>query len=179
VKKSSPIGVWFSVALVILIASFWAGTQLGKRAAVYWVRHKREQQEEAYGPDRVHLDRELDELSAVDFLRIFVVDDYGVKTFGEKPILGAVNDLQRVAQHPNPPDLKPLLDLELGLADLRAASVEEQNNKKDLAESYMKSAQSIFQSLGWQDTSEESLKNVMRIEFDRFDVPPAVEQLGK
>jgi hypothetical protein len=171
--------VWFSVALVTLIASGWLGTQLGRRAAAYWLRHTREQQEEKYGPERVHLDTELDDLFAVDFLRIFVVDDYGVKTYGETPILGAVNDLQRLDHHPEPSDLKPILDLELGLADLRAASVEEQNDKKDSAESYMKSARAIFQSLGWRDTSEENLKNVMKIEFDRFDVLPPAERPAK
>jgi hypothetical protein len=167
--------VWFSVAIAIFAMSWWVGATAGKRLAVYWVRHEQKQQEAKYGPERVHLDAELDELFAVSFLRIFVVYDLESKTNSEKTLLGAVSDLQYLADHPNPADLKPVIDLELGIADVKAAAVEEQDNNRDLAESYMKSAQAIFQSLGWRDTSEENLENMMNIEFDRFDAPLPAE----
>jgi hypothetical protein len=175
VKKRGPIGVWFSVAIAIFAMSWWVGATAGKRLAVYWVRHERKQEEEKYGPERVRLDAELDELFAVSFLRIFAVGPVDSEAIGEKTRFGAVDDLQHLANHPNPPDLKPVIDLELGIADVKAAAVEEQDNNRDLAESYMKSAQAIFQSLGWRDTSEENLKNMMNIEFDRFDAPLPAE----
>ena len=174
--KRGPIGVWFSVALAILLASGWVGTKMGRRAAVYWVSHQKREQEQKYGAARVHLDAELDTLFFVDVQRIFVVDGSGLKIVGEKTIFRAVNALQYFAEHPEPPDLKPVLDLELGLADLRAASVEEQGNQQELAESHRKSAQTIFQSLGWRDTSDQGLRDMMENEFDRFYAPrPAAE----
>jgi hypothetical protein len=175
VKKRDPVGVYFSVAVLILFGGGWCGTKIGKRAAVCRFRHQRRQQEEKYGPERAHLDAELDELFAVDLLRILVADDVGSKTIGAKPLFGAVDDLRYLEEHPNPLDSKPFVAVDLGLADVRAAVVEQQENNNALAEGYMNSAQTIFRSLGWRDTSEESLKNMMKTEFDRFYAPLPAE----
>jgi hypothetical protein len=40
--------------------------------------------------------------------------------------------------------------------------VEEQNDEKDLAKQHMEFAKNLFESLGWQDCSDETLAAVAR-----------------
>jgi len=75
--------------------------------------------------------------------------------------------------------IRPVIDIYLGLAYVDASMAEEQVKNKELATKYMNSAQSLFRSLGWRDYSEEKLKMVARRELDRWNVQSQTSQDGK
>jgi hypothetical protein len=172
--KRGPIGVWFSVALVLFAVSAWVGSRLGKTFAVYRFRYQQRQEEKTYGAERVHLDEVLSHVSAVETVHLFTISIPGGKTPNDEQLFKDVEALKNMSQNPGAPELKPVIDLDLGLAEVKAATIEERNNKTDQAAGYMKSAQAIFQSLGWQDFSEENLRKVEQSELEPAGSPPQV-----
>ena len=76
------IGVWFSVALGILVLSFWPGRILGVRAARYWYQHQERRLGTLDASQRPHLESVLAELTTVEELR--VVSEVVTKTKNEK-----------------------------------------------------------------------------------------------
>jgi hypothetical protein len=68
---------------------------------------------------------------------------------------------------PDAQQIRPVIDLEIALAHVDTAVAEEQDHNPEAATTHMKSAQALFQSLGWQDRSEETLRGVARRELDK------------
>ena len=165
--KDRRIGVWFSLALTILVLSAWLGSKLGARVAVY---RYRSDQTRSLGTlsaaEHAHLESVLDELVAVGYLRLtFLVsanDDKLKKTLPEQ--VGKIEIFKRKAYTT---EAKPVIDMDLAFADLVSAISEEQGNK-EWAANHMKSAQSLFQSLGWRDYSELTLRAVAKRQLDRW-----------
>ncbi len=62
--------------------------------------------------------------------------------------------------------------MNLGLAHVVAAIVDEQSKNRERAASHMRSAQSLYQSLGWQDYSEDTLRAVAERELDLWRLKP-------
>ncbi len=62
--------------------------------------------------------------------------------------------------------IRAVVNVDLGLAYVDASMAEQQDNNEELAGGYMKSAQSLFQSLGWHDYSEDTLRHVAKAELD-------------
>jgi len=166
--KDRRIGVWFSLALAILVLSAWLGSKLGARVAVYRYRSA---QSRSLGtlsaPEHAHLESVLDELETIGFLQIgFLIspnDDKLKKTLPEQ--LGKIDAYRRKVKTA---EAKPVIDMNLALADVVAAIVEEQSNNKDGAANYMRSAQSLYQSLGWRDYSEETLRDLSQRKLDEW-----------
>ncbi len=166
--KRRPIGVWFSVALGILLLSLWVGSVLGSAIAHYWYGHHQQEQGTLSGPELTRVESELAELSAVRTLRLYAIVAREEKKRGNKYLLNEIEQLGDLKRRSNAPEIKSLVDLDLGLAYVHAAMAKEQNNNKELTNTYMQSAQGLFKSLGWQDYSEETLKAVATRELDKW-----------
>jgi hypothetical protein len=166
--KDRRIGVWFSLALAILVLSAWLGSKLGARVAVYRYRSA---QSRSLGTlsasEHAHLESVLDELEAIGFLRLtFLVspnDDKLKKTLPEQ--LGKIDAYRRKVKTA---EAKPVIDMNLALANVVAAIAEEQSNNKDRTANYVRSAQSLYQSLGWRDYSEETLRDMAQRKLDEW-----------
>jgi hypothetical protein len=166
--KDKSIGVWFSIALAILALSAWLGSKLGARIAVY--RYHSAQSRSLgtlSGPEHEHLESVLDELQGIGFLRLtFLVspnDDKLTKTLPEQ--LGNIDVFRGKVKTA---EAKPVIDMNLALADVVAAIAAEQSNNKDRAATYMRSAQSLYRSLGWRDYSEATLRDLAQREIDKW-----------
>lgn len=169
--KKGPIGVWFSIALVILVLGGYAGTMLGSAVARYWYRHHQEQQETLSKPERVRLESELAELNAIQtelFYEVFALDK--IRPSDRTPLDG-IGRLEILHRRSKSPEIKPVIDLQLGLAYVRAAMTDEENNQQERASQNMQSAQVLFKSLGWLDYSGQTLKAVAKREYDRWTHP--------
>jgi hypothetical protein len=170
--KDERIGVWFSLALAILLLSAWLGSKLGARVAVYRYRSAQSRSIGTLsGPEHAHLESVLDELETIGFFRInFLIspnDDKLKKTLPEQ--LGNIDAYRRKVKTA---EAKPVIDMNLALADVVAAIAEEQGNNKDRTANYMRSAQSLYQSLGWRDYSEGTLKALAQRELDKWKLAP-------
>ncbi len=80
----------------------------------------------------------------------------------------------------NTAEAKPVLDMNLALANVVAAIVEEQvSNNKDRETNYMGSAQSLYKSLGWRDYSEDTLRALAQRELDKWKLDSPSKERGK
>jgi len=177
--KKGPIGVWFSVALAIFLLSLWTGSHLGSAAARYWYRHKRQAQIKTDGPERAHLESVLSDLNTVPPLELFAPLYANDKELGKKYLLNDVGVLESIEQKSNRQEIKPVIDFNLGRACVYAAMIEEQTGDKEQADRHMRSAQPLFQSLGWSDYSEATLKTVARRQLHQWNLHLATEESGK
>ncbi len=164
--KRGPIGVWFSVAIAVLVLGLWLGSMLGSSVAHYWYGHHQQEQGTLTGPEQIRVESELAELSAVQTLRLYASLAPREGKPGDKNLLNAIAGLENLKRRSNTPEIKPVVDLELGLATVHVAMAEQQNNNEEMAKKYMQSAQLLFKSLGWQDYSEETLKAVAKRQFE-------------
>jgi hypothetical protein len=171
--EKGRIGVWFSLALGILVVSFWLGRILGARAASYWYQHQERKLGTLEASQRPHLESALSELITAEELR--VVSEVG--TNNQKRWPNYIEGLQRLKQQSRTHEGSNVIDLELGIAYVMAATVEEQDNNKEAATRYMESARSVLRSLGWQDYSDDALTSAAKRESDRGE--PASLKIGK
>jgi hypothetical protein len=174
-----PIGVWFSLALVILVLGAWVGSKLGSKIAQYWDSRQRQKQATLHGPEWAQVDSVLTQLYAVQVLQLFAGVSENDKKLGQKYLLNEIKGLEDLKHRPGAQEIRPVVDLYLGLAYVGAAMAEEQDGDKDRATKYMKSAQPLFQSLGWRDYSEEALRMAARRDLNKWKGQPQPRQDGK
>ncbi len=172
--KRGPIGVWFSAALVIFGLSVWGGVVAGKQLAFYWWRHKDRALQKSYTPERAHLELELRQLGSIGTSHAFqIIAQYNPKIWKDS-VLKKIDSLEKEVGQQGYEDIKPILELDLGLAYVDAVFIDENENNSDLAARHLKSAQMIFQSLGWKDYSEETLKKAAQHDFNKWKMNPNV-----
>jgi hypothetical protein len=174
-----PIGVWFSVALVILVSGAWVGSKSGSKIAQYWDSRQRQKQGTLHGPQWAQVDSVLTQLYAVQLLQLFTGVSQNDKELGQKSLLNEIRGLEDLSRRPDAQEIRPVVDLYLGFAYVDAAMAEEQDNRKERATKHMDSAKTLFQSLGWRDYSEEILRIVARRDLDKWKLPPQTRQDGK
>jgi hypothetical protein len=168
------------VALVILGLGGWTGWKLGAWTGHTWSQHKEQKWGELHGPERAHLERVLAELDALGVLRVYVVVVHGQEKLVKKYVLSEISGLEKRIEQPDMPDeVRPAVTFELGLAYIDAAMAEERDNNKQAAAKYMRSAQTLMKSLGWQDCSEETLRIVARRELGEWSPQPLTKENGK
>jgi hypothetical protein len=156
-----PIGVWFSALLVILVLSVWTGLEVGAIAARHWYRQHPLETGALSKTEQVRMQTLVFELQAAEFLRLYANISWDDKKVEEK-YLGEISNLERLRRRSNIEEIRPILVFDLGLAHIDAAMVEEQNDEKDLAKQHMEFAKNLFESLGWQDCSDETLAAVAK-----------------
>jgi hypothetical protein len=158
------IGVWFSALLVILVLSVWTGLEVGVIAARYWYRQHPLETGALSKTEQVRMQKLFFELQAAEFLRLYAnvsLDDKDDKKV-EAKYLGEISNLERLHRRSKFEEIRPILVFDLGLAHIDAAMVEGQNDERDLATQHMESAKNLFESLGWQDCSDETLAAVAK-----------------
>jgi len=177
--KRGPIAVWFSVALTIFVLGIWAGSKLGAEFAVYQCRRQQQEQGTLSAAERAHLNLLFSELDSIQTLHIYVVSTRHDKKLNKTCLLNEISGLEDLEHKTGAQQIRPAVDLDLGLAYVDASMAEQQDNNEKLAAGYMKSAQSLFQSLGWHDYSEETLRHVARAELDWWNPEPQKEEPRK
>src|SRR5579862_2456857 len=177
--KDRRFGVWFSAALLILVLSGWLGSVLGARVAVFRYQSAQRRGLGSLAPaEHAHLENVLDELEAIGFFRITFLasinDDKLKQGLSER-----VSQFEDFGQGLRTAEAKPVFTMNLGLAHVVAAIVDEQNKNRERAASHMRSAQSLYQSLGWQDYSEDTLRAVAERELDHWRLKPQSRESAK
>ncbi len=95
----------------------------------------------------------------------------------EKYLPDEIGRLAHLRRQSNSPEIKSLIDLRSGLAYVRAAVADGENNNEGQAAQNMQSAQILFESLGWLDYSGESLTAVAKREHDKWTHPEIRESV--
>jgi hypothetical protein len=117
--------------------------------------------------ERADVESELSGLSAVGTLLLYApVND---KELRKKFLPSSISGLESLGRQSSMQPIKPVIDLNLGIAYVNAAITKEQEGNVQQSMNYMKSAQSLFYSLGWEDYSEETLRAVARRDRDRWN----------
>ncbi len=161
-----PIGVWFSIALLLLLLSGWFGYIAGTAAARTRSRAQEQHTVSRLDPaTRTRLNSTLSTLSAIEMFRLSTA----------LPSHSSAEDLRRAAIKINSLDrradvteLQPVVSLNLGIAYVEIAIAEERDNPAE-SRNYMNLAQDLFRSLGWHDCSEDTLKAVAQ---DQYKIRP-------
>jgi hypothetical protein len=166
--KKGPIGVWFSVALVILLSGIWVGSKVGSNIALDWQRRQWDRQCKLSGPECTQLKSMLAELSAIQELQLFAVSAHDDNRLVKKYLPNEIKGLEILMHRSASQEIRPVAELYLGLAYVQAAMAEEQENNKEQATRYINTEQSLFQSLGWRDYSEATLKMVAGRELEKW-----------
>jgi hypothetical protein len=178
--KKGPIGVWFSVALAILVLAYWIGWELGDGFAVYSYRFRHQKIGVLSQTGRAHVESVLSELHAIQMLQLLhAAVAYNHKELAKKHLTDELAGLEALRRRSDAPEIIPVIDLEIGLAHVDAAMAEEQDNNQEAAAKHMKSAQTLFQSLGWQDRSEETLRAAAKRELDKWNAQPQTRERAK
>lgn len=166
--KDRRIGVWISVALAILVLGAWLGSKLGARVAVYRYRSAQSRSLGALSAaEHAHLESALDELQAIGYLRLVFL----ISLNDDKPKVSLPDQLRKIEVFEgkmNTVEAKPVADMNLALADVVAAIAETRRNNNDRATTDMRSAEALYRSLGWRDTSEETLKTFAQREVEKW-----------
>jgi hypothetical protein len=155
-----PIGVRF-LALLILIVSAWFGRVAGTAFAHVWVSAHRQRTGERDASERSHLNAVIPVLDTIQRLQAATTVDPenpGSSLFRE---IGKLKDLKG---KPNLQDVRPVVDLELGLAHIEMAVEEEKARDPGKSHVDIQLAEDLFHSLGWRDCSEQTLKAVAQEE---------------
>jgi len=142
---TKPLGVWFSLALAILALSTWSGWKLGERIAVNWYHH----QQQKLGSEQRRFESMLSVLDDLQTMEIFasaLAASSGKELELGEYLRAEITELERLKGRPDYREIKPILEMQLGLAYVNAAMAEEQSGHKDRADSDMKSAQALFQT---------------------------------
>lgn len=177
--KRGPIRVWFSVALTIFVLSVWMGSKLGTEFAVYQYRRQQQERGTLSAAERTHVNLVLSELDSIQTLHTYVLATRHDKKLNKTLLLNEISGLEDLEHKADAQQIRTAVNLDLGLAYVDASMAEQQDNDGDLAAGYMKSAQSLFQSLGWHDRSEETLRHVAKAELDKWGPEPQKEEPRK
>lgn len=152
------IGVWISLALAIAVLGTWLGSVLGRSLAAVWYHAYRQYPRNLPVAERKHLEAELDDLRTAQSLYLLSVLLVGSQQKG-KPIPALqIARLQALGEKAKTDEMRPLIDLQVGIACAMKASEVEKSYDPEGAEPYMKAAQSMVQALGWPNYTEDTLK---------------------
>jgi hypothetical protein len=167
--KCRRIGVWLSLALVVFALSAWAGSKIGTKVAVYRFYSSQKKSSGALSAsEHAHLELVLEELSTAGLLRLpFLLSPRDDKL--KKILPDQVEDTERFRQRVKTVEAKSAVEMDLAFDNVITAMAEEQISGKEQAARYMESAQSLFQSLGWKDYSENTLREVVNRDLHRWN----------
>jgi hypothetical protein len=177
--KMRPIGVWFSAALVILVLGAWAGGKAGSGISIIWYRHQQRVLEKSFTRDRAQIELELSQLSEIGASHVHLLFGQADSKDWKQYLERRIEALEKEARQPETQGVRPVLELDLALTYVDASMAESRDNNRDLADKYMQSAQGLFQSLGWRDYSEGTLKIVAQHDLDKWNPKPQERQPGK
>ncbi|MGA8873173.1 MAG: hypothetical protein WB460_18655 [Candidatus Acidiferrales bacterium] len=103
-------------------------------------------------------------MADVETLRFFASSLAHDKAIRDDDLPKNIEVFQRFSRRQRAPELQPAIDFNLGVVYVQAAMAAKDDGNTALKAKYMSAAQSLFQSLGWQDCSEETLKSMAKRE---------------
>jgi hypothetical protein len=168
VMKKRPFGVWFSVALALFALSIWLGSILGSRVARFWYQHYQLEYRTLSDAERTRVESELGVLSAIQTLRVYGLVSQNKKELWDKYLDNEIRGLEEIKLWSKVEEIRPLIDFHLGLAHVTAAMEKHQENQEELAKNHLESAQVLFKSLGWRETSVETLEGITRQDLEQW-----------
>lgn len=160
-----PLGVWFSLALLIVIGSACVGyyAEVGLARAHEYVRSRKTRS--AVTPEQVHFERVTSALYRIQVRRLLA-------SFPNKRtemLQGEVRDLEWIRSQADLQDIRPVAEVELAIAYANLAWVAETAANSSEAGSYMKLGQDLLRGAGWRDSSEDALRLVAKRERDLWN----------
>jgi hypothetical protein len=170
-----PFGVWFSIALVLLIAGSLVGWEAGKRLAVAWHRHERQRVGTLTSKEREHMDAVSSALSEVMLMRLIVAGAASNPSKRQMLRQSQIEALNRLRQRNDLGDIKPILDLNLAADEVLLGETNPDQRAQTQA---MQSARELVQSLGWKDSSDSALEKLAKREND-FLTPGFIRKVEK
>jgi hypothetical protein len=164
-----PIGVWVSLALVVLLLCFWLGDKAGVRVAYARISAQRQTMGSLTPAEHARLSPQLMAFTTIAWLRFADASDTEKL---RRTLAFEVSELEKLMHKPEMQDLDSVVKLNLGVAYVKLAIVEARANDASGSQGHVRLAQDLFRSLGWQDYSEETLKVVAQKELDRWALSP-------
>lgn len=164
-----PIGVWFSIAGLILLVSGWLGYQA--TLALVGVRFRAQQRRMIAALDPAARARFNSTLSALTVVQMLRLSTTAPSHSSPNDLRAEAEKIQKLAHHPETNDLQPVLELNLGLTYAQLATLEERTNPAE-SRKYMDLAQDLFRSLGWRDCSEDALKDAGQKQYEIWNSKP-------
>lgn len=170
-----PIGVWFSLALVIAIASGFAGYAIGRK--IFSSRHRARQLSQCSldKEDQERLIEQMSELGAIEMSKLFSYANETEHPNGPGGPHTFIGWLQAVNQHTHYEDVRQVAAMNLAMTYERLALTEEKVDP-ELKRKYLSSAQALLRGLGWTDTNESTLQAVAKREIRRWT--PSEQKAG-
>ena len=160
-----PIGVWFSVAILILILGGCLGYAGGIGVAHIGDYVQQRARGSLNAATQHHLRTVMSQLREMQFMEMFGAA-LATKTAAVSP--PDIRALEKLRGKKELQDIRPVVDLRLGIAYVKWALSEEATNSRAGASEHLAMARSLFGSLGWKDCSDETMKQVVRKELDRW-----------
>ena len=128
--------------------------------------------------EHAHLESVLDELWVIGYLRLTFLISLNNDKFKES-LPEQIGKIDAFRKKVNTAEAKPVVDMNVALADVVTAIADEQGDNKDRAANYMRSAQSLYQSLGWRDYSEATLRDFAQRELGKWKFDPQSREHAK
>jgi hypothetical protein len=128
--------------------------------------------------EHAHLESILNDLETIEFFQTSLLISPNDATL-KKTLPEQLAKIDAYRRKVSTPEVRPVIDMTLALADVVTAITETQSNNNDRAEQDMRSAQSLYRSLGWQDYSEDTLKALAQRQLDKWKLDPQRKVYGK
>jgi len=151
-----PFGVWFSVALVLLIAGFAVGWLFGERVDYFWYLHERHRLSTLPKVEQAQADWMITALGKVAEMRLRAspVAEPNLQDQARRGQIDALNHMRQIGELA---EIKPILDLSVARAEVLLA---EKSSDPQQAAQARETARALIQSLGWEDSSDDALRAI-------------------
>ena len=166
--QKKPIGVWFSVALALMIGGAWAGWKIGIEAAARWHLRTRFSGASAGAEERAQFAADTSLLSPIQMTAALRYALSCSQDARPKVLDGGIKVLRELRDRYAGHKFVDVIALNLGYAYVAESVYREERHERSEAAEAMQSAESIFQSLGWKDVRPETLKSAATYEADPF-----------
>jgi hypothetical protein len=159
VFPKKPIGVWFGVALALLTSGLWSGWKIGKVLAIEWYARHRWSEAPVSQGERAEFAAELSTLSRIEVSDALAHLGACDAARHRRAITYQVKELQELRTRSDQAMFNDVISLNLGLAYIEASMLEEGDKNESRADESIKSAEGIFQRLGWKVFDPDTLKS--------------------
>lgn len=173
-----PLGVWFSLVIVIFVLATCVGVYAGRFAAGRYFIHQQRALAKS-NPEQATVNSIQDELSAISMISLMSQTKSRVDHDPNKDIESALHEVaafKSLRTKTTHDEVRSVADMKLGFAYVHLAAAQEKMQKLDDAQASMKLAQDIFHSLGWHSYSELDLKTVDLQQYNTWGIGLAAKR---
>jgi hypothetical protein len=174
--NEKSIGVWFSLAILFFAFSLWLGYGAGSGMVQARNQPNLRSKSSPDGRGEAQIDTMSFALSKIYTLRF--ARSLGTQSPNDN-LNYEISALRDMEVQPGTTALKSMIDLNIAIALLKMAKLEQQAGDPVKAHQNIESAKDLLRSLGWQDCSEETLNTVVRKEEARWNLKVSGEATQK